>query len=357
MNPGRSGLPALALSCLLAGCSLPDRVVAGFFEPPPLPPQPTAESCERCHQEIFREWRDSLHARAWESESFQRASAGGRASECAGCHAAAPIAADRPVRPREAHREEGVTCITCHQAPDAPSGPFTMRGPVSRTSPIQVHPVIEEDPLYRSSELCGLCHQAALSEWRKAPDPEGEEKPTCQACHMPAVRRKVESVHDEHRYSAVFVALGDTQELRRHLFAVPEDADRHIRLRVEPEDPSGGRVRRIRITVDNRLPHDLPTGAFGRRLVRVVARWPGGEVSRELVRNLGEAIPAGTVRTVTLELGDPGAPPGSVAVALERWDHRTSAWEPLVRSPGEEARSSSLHEEERQTAFRRGRGR
>ena len=347
----RSGLGLLAASCLLSGCSLPDALVAGFFEPPPLPPQPTAETCERCHQEVFREWRESLHARAFESEAFQRASAGGRAAECAGCHAAAPVAADRPVVAREAHRDEGVTCITCHQAPDAPTGPFTMRGPVSRTSPIEVHPVIEEDPLYRSSELCGLCHRQALAEWREAPDPEEGEKPTCQACHMPAVRRKVESVHDEHRYSAVFVALGDTQELRRHLFAVPEDADRHIEL--EAEAPSGGRVRRLRVTVRNRLPHALPTGSFGRRLVRVAARWPGGEATRELVRNFGEAIPAGAERTVVIELGNPGAPPGSISVALERWDHRTSAWEPLARIPGGEASSSSVHEGERQAAFRR----
>jgi len=353
VSPGGRRIPALAASALLAGCSLPEGLVAGFFEPPPLPPQPKAESCERCHQEVFREWRDSLHARAWESESFQRASAGGRAAECAGCHAAAPIAADRPVLPRQAHREEGVTCITCHQAPDAPTGPFTMRGPVSRTSPIEVHPVIEEDPLYRSSELCGLCHGAALSEWRAAPDPEEGEKPTCQACHMPKVQRKVESVHDEHRYSAVFVALGETQELRRHLFAVPDDADRSIEVRVEPEGSPDAPPGRLRVTVRNGLPHALPTGAYGRRLVRVVARWPGGEVARELVRNFGEAIPAGGERSLVLDLGESDPAPRSVEVALERWDHGSGGWQTLVRSVPEAPSSSALHEAERQTAFRR----
>ena len=49
---------------------------------------PAAEDCERCHQEVYREWQDSGHAHAFERESFQAATHRGRAR---------PTAADDPV--------------------------------------------------------------------------------------------------------------------------------------------------------------------------------------------------------------------------------------------------------------------
>ena len=126
--------PKAAAACLLLGaallCAGRVRVPFGdelFFsrEAKGLPP---ASDCERCHQEVYREWRESLHAGAWRSEAFQRASAGGRAAECLGCHAPAPLQAQqRPVL-RDAHREEGVTCVSCHLAPGSDGERLTMRG-------------------------------------------------------------------------------------------------------------------------------------------------------------------------------------------------------------------------------------
>ena len=150
-----------------------------------------------------------------------------RSSQCTSCHAAAPVDADAPVRMRDSHVEEGVTCVTCHLSPDPQAAPLTMRGPVSRTSPVQIHPTVERDPLYRSSELCGTCHRTAYEEWRavEARRPE-QSRRSCQGCHMPEVRRKMESVHDQHAYSALFVALGDAAQLRRHTFEIPEEIGR-----------------------------------------------------------------------------------------------------------------------------------
>lgn len=321
-----AGAALLALATGLLACPL--RVPFGeriFFHREAPPPAPEARDCARCHGEIYDEWEASLHARAWRSEAFQQASAGTRAEVCTGCHAAAPVAADVAPTLRDVHREEGVTCVTCHMSPDPDAPPLTMRGPVARSSPVEVHPLVEEDPFYRSSALCGSCHRASLDEWRAA---AGPDTPTCQGCHMPEVRRTVESVNEDLPYSAVLVALEETLPLRRHLFAVPDDAEEHVDLAAAPA-PDGASLR---VRVVNRLPHALPTGAFGRRQLRVVARRDASETSALLVASRREAVPAGEARTLTLPLPVGGDAPGDVEVSLERFDHARGSWERLVRA-------------------------
>jgi hypothetical protein len=326
----RSALAVLAAALAGAACSLPAPLVRRFFSRTESAAAPTARDCERCHQEVYREWEGSRHAEAFRHEGFQAASAAGREEACLGCHAAAPLRADAAPAPRRQRVEEGVTCITCHLAPDAAAGPFAMRGPVSRTSPVEVHPVIEGDPLYRSSELCGSCHRATLAEWRAAPE-AGPAKPACQECHMPAVRRKVESPNDAHRSSGLFSALGDPLDLRRHGFAVPEPEPEQVRLAARL-DTGDGAAPRLHLELHNDLPHDLPTGEFGRRELRIVARWPGGTQALHRVRRAGEALPAGASWRGALALPGP-PPPGGVEVVLERWDPGRATWQLLARAP------------------------
>jgi len=322
---GRRGL--LAGLALLAGCTLPGA--GRMFFGAETVARPEAADCEHCHQEVYQEWQGSGHARAWEGDAFQRASLQGRADACAGCHAPAPVDAAAPVVPRETHRAEGVTCTSCHLSTRPGAAPLTMRGPASRTSPIEVHPIVEEDPFYRSSDLCGRCHEAELSEWRAAAPPPSGEKDTCQGCHMPAVRRKVESVHDEHGYSALFVALGREQELRRHDFGIPADAADWIDVEVRTAGAGGA----IEVTIRNRLPHALPTGAYGPRRVRLHATWPGGRTAWP-VADAREPIEAGRTRREVLQLA-PDVPPADVTVRLERWSRLDAAWTPLFQGNAE----------------------
>jgi hypothetical protein len=236
---------------------------------------------------------------------------------------------------RSSHLEEGVTCISCHLSTDPDAAPLTMRGPVSRTSPIEVHPVIERDPFYLSSELCGICHVGTYEEWLQAA-PAGEEagKETCQGCHMPAVRRKVESVHDQHAYSAIPAALGDELDLRRHSFEVIDDAGEDLALVVRNE--VSGKSPALQVTVLNRLLHGIPTGRFGRREIRLKAEWPGGQIEESRVRGLGQVVPAGGRWEVRMVLPR-DVPLERVEVRLERWQRGSGDWRTLVR-----ARSSSL---------------
>jgi hypothetical protein len=286
---------------------------------------PAAKDCERCHQEVYLEWRDSGHARAFASESFQAATHQGRAEPCTGCHAPAPLVEGQPPALRSERRDEGVTCTTCHLSTAPGAKPLTMRGPANRSLPVEVHPVIVEDALYRSSELCGSCHAATLEEWKAAPPPADGERETCQGCHMPEIHRTVESVNAEVPYSPVFVAMERKQALRRHLFAVPEDADRELALSVVRHGDT------LAVRVENRLPHALPTGSFGRREVKLVASWPGGLHEVALAARPGSPLAAGEARGVELTLG-PGARGEPVAVSLQRFDPATHTWQELARA-------------------------
>jgi hypothetical protein len=326
MNRGGSALLACGALLALAGCrpALPfaERM---FFSREATSALPAAADCERCHREVVVEWRASAHARAWSSEAFQSATHAGRAEVCTGCHAPAPLAASGPPLLRAARHDEGVTCTTCHLSTAPGAAPLTMRGPASRSLPVEVHPVIAEDPLYRSSELCGGCHEATFAEWKASPAPVEDEKETCQGCHMPSVHRTVESVNDEVPYSPLLVALEETQKLRRHRFAVPEEADEEIRLSLER------RPGALAVRVENRLPHALPTGSFGRREVRLLVTWPGGSAEHVFAARPGASLAAGETRTLELPLAA-AAWSAPLSVALRRFDPARREWQELVEA-------------------------
>jgi hypothetical protein len=200
-----------------------------------------------------------------------------------------------------------------------------MRGPASRSLPVEVHPVVAEDPLYRSSELCGGCHEATFAEWKAAPAPAAGERETGPGCHMPAVHRTVESVNEDVPYSPLFVALEESQDLRRHRFAVPDESDEDLALSVERSRDA------LAVRVENRLPHALPTGAFGRREVKLFAAWPGGAREAAFAARPGAPLAAGAARVVELPL-DATARGQAVTVSLRRFDPASRTWQELARA-------------------------
>jgi hypothetical protein len=180
-----------------------------------------------------------------------------------------------------------------------------------------VHPVVV-DELYRKPDLCGTCHRDVLEQWRAAPAPaDGAEKPVCQACHMPSVRRTIESVDPERAYSRVLVAMGRPVGGRRHRFAVPAEPWQDLELRATRD----GAVWRVE--VHNGMPHALPTGAFGRREVRVRA----GDAAAVLTSHDERAIAAGETRVFELRA------PADAEPVLERRDPRSGEYQRLAPEP------------------------
>lgn len=278
---------------------------------------PVAEDCKRCHGEVFEEWSRSPHSDAWSSPHFRALTADYAAETCLGCHAPGPLGEKGEIALRADHRGEGVTCISCHLSTAPGAEALTMRGPHARTTPVEVHPVVV-DELYLKPELCGTCHAEVLEQWRAAPAPaDGGEKKVCQACHMPAVRRTIESVDPERAYSQVLVALGRAVEGRRHRFAVPAEPWKDLELHASHE----GDVWRVEVR--NGTPHALPTGAFGRREARIRA----GDAAVRLSTREDQAIPAGATRRFELRA------PADAEPVLERRNPQSGKYERLAPEP------------------------
>ena len=111
------------------------------------------------------------------------------------------------------------------------------------------------------------------------------------------------------------------EDLRRHLFAIPEDAAERVDLEAEPSTDG----RSLRVTVGNRLPHALPTGQFGRRQLALDVTWPGGSRRTNVVESPARALASGERRRFDLEV-----PAEALAlplrVSLLRYDHGDGEW-------------------------------
>ncbi len=253
---------------------------------------PQAKDCAECHIDIHQEWTASDHAHAYSNPHFRAATDDCAFNECLNCHAPEPMLTAQTPAVRSAGREEAVTCVACHLEQGRLSGPLEPTGRV-RPHPIGVRPEV-----YRDTGICGRCHQGTFEQWADA----NEGKQTCQQCHMPEVARKM--TQSTGGFASVLVAMEHQTPQRRHTFAIPtsDSTDGMIDLEVRRDD-SGAQI-----TLRNRLPHGLPTGDYGFRvLVLEVAAADGqGEehvlIQEELAPETKTAIsPEGTwQRTVTI---------------------------------------------------------
>ena len=233
-----------------------------------------AESCGKCHQEIYDEWKSSMHARAFDDPFFQ---AYWKRDDniwiCLNCHT--PLENQQPELitsiPRDrvekavkmpnpnydpAFRHEGVTCAACHVRDGVILGPYE-----DSDAP---HPTMY-DPIYRSMDMCYRCHQVPSGPFQfynvgpcgTYPEYEGEhyfnQGFICQTCHMPAVERPV--------------ATGGPMRMgRKHLWRGghdPEQVKRAITIRLSadpPELPPGQEVEFLMEVTNSGAGHKLPTG-------------------------------------------------------------------------------------------------
>ncbi len=255
---------------------------------------PRAAACGACHVEIHREWIGSPHARAWTNPHYRQATDNYRFQKCLSCHAPAPqYTATRPAV-RTTGRETGVTCVSCHLEEG------TLAGPIDPDGLVAPHPVKVDPARYRDSRFCGRCHEGTLKQWLASDMPD---RSTCQDCHMPAVHRKMTQATGP--MSRVIVAFERAADQKRHTFELTPQWD---------EPPVTVSVawagRAATVTVINKLPHNLPTGDFGVRVVAVevidIAHDGGARplAQWELTRSGGGAIPAGQAKQWRLVVPD-----------------------------------------------------
>jgi len=282
---GRLLLVIAAAAVLVASCASLKHLtlVSNTF--------PRAKECGKCHVEIYHEWSQSDHAHAYTNPHFQAATDDYRFESCLSCHAPEPTLTDHTPAVRAVGREEGVTCVACHLDQGV------LLGPLKPTGRVHPHPIGVRPEVYYGS-ICGACHQGTFDEWNAA----AGKKETCQQCHMDLVVRKV--TQPTEGISHLLVAMEKTAPLRRHDFSILGDSIRGKILAVRGERK--GSVLTLQIT--NNLPHTLPTGDFGFRVLDLEVMVVDGHgrrivlERREMARELSTAILARDTLTWNLEV-------------------------------------------------------
>jgi hypothetical protein len=281
---------------------------------------PTPQSCAHCHVQIYDEWEHSPHALAFVSQSYHRATDGYRFGECVGCHAPQPGLTVGEPEPRSTARELGVTCVSCHLDHGA------MVGPSEPTGIVKPHPIMVNASLFQDGVLCGRCHQGTLAQWQSA---RVEHKQDCRQCHMPAVHRTMTQATN--LISRPIVAAEKAGVEHRHVFTLigAELPEKSFDLSVQAASGE------LNVTLTNFLPHDLPTGDFGVRLVQVtlrgvdvvgketiLARWEvtgiaGGSIPSGGSRHWRVVLPRG-IRRLKLEMVRHGGDPSDQLLLLRK---------------------------------------
>ena len=235
----------------------------------------SAKSCGVCHEEIYKEWSQSIHAQAWSDPYYQQdMEFEGRPYICINCHI--PLQPQReklilgyrdsdkldPILKKNPDfnpqlQDEGVTCAVCHLRDGVIIGSFQ-----SNTAP---HPIKVDREFLTGMSPCNICHVVSGDRWDMfySRPPCGTlseifevDRPIdCVGCHMPATTRPI-ALNGEPRTSGKHLFLGGhSQKKVKSALTVEHQWQEHDNL--------GTFILSLTNTGTN---HFLPTGTPDRHL-------------------------------------------------------------------------------------------
>lgn len=240
-----------------------------------------AGKCKSCHPAIWREWENSMHAKAWTDEIYQQAAAQvqDRTTTCDPCHAPQPILitgiGEMP-KLRDRDRDAGVSCLVCHM--DAQG---TMHGPPA-TAETYFHANIT-NPIYTApTTLCSTCHgQPTVPEHdqvssfldslnsKDSKDSKGtDENKSCATCHMPTVNRLQSTASYE-----ISKGRKHTWHGSRSLAQLRRAATLHLQI------VSG----KVNVTLQSKTGHILPGGTLRTLVLQALLLTPNAQPKKEII--------------------------------------------------------------------------
>ncbi len=248
-----------------------------------------------CHNDFYEQWKQAMMSQAYthhwdEIEYFELAVPHAEKDEkvaevkagCNGCHAPLSYLAGDvpPPRPElNSRANESVSCEACHSITgfegDTPYNfnyimkPGKTKFNSRKGSVASPAHEIEANPLLKSGDFCGICHneKSPFDTWVKSTHLEWKEGPyaregvQCQDCHMP----KAES-----RTAQMGIVYPDA---RQHLFHGAHDPGKvkgTIELRIHPDIREVEPGEPVRFTValfNQKTGHKFPTGSVEDRIL------------------------------------------------------------------------------------------
>jgi nitrate/TMAO reductase-like tetraheme cytochrome c subunit len=273
---------------------------------------PQASQCGACHVEQYREWQGTAHATAFTSTTFQEAAGSPPEAECLKCHSPLEIRSAQ-TESRAFHQQEGVTCISCHLSEGK------MHGPHASSALFNPHPVKEDRTFYASQSLCATCHAETHTQWQKTA--ARQETRTCQECHQLVVQRR--ATQGTNFFSNILVAFEDERPTRSHEITLEKMANFPGGVTITTQIvKTGPNAPALEVTLRNNLPHDLPTGTYGEKEIRLVL---SSTTDKELltdkkvqVSNEQHPIAAGETKKIVFPLPATDVLSGTLRLKLER---------------------------------------
>ena len=240
-----------------------------------------AEVCGRCHRDILKAWKSSVHATAMENPVFQDAleravETGGEDSRrvCLDCHTPT-VRYSSDWRLRSKVSWEGVTCDFCHSLKSASfsdgKASLQVRFDGIKTGPLRDAASIAHgtafSEVHTTSVMCAGCHEyrnrqgfpvlTTYSEWQQSS--YGSDGRNCQQCHMAETAAQVVDPKVQ-RLARTTVNLH--QMPGSHSIKMLNEA---VQLRMKTERQADELV--VTINLQNRgAGHMVPTGSALRRL-------------------------------------------------------------------------------------------
>jgi hypothetical protein len=235
----------------------------------------SAKECKLCHEEIYKEWSESMHAKAWTDPYYQIDYVfDGSQQVCLNCHI--PLADQqenlvlgfkdkqkfKPIlKPNPnfnpALQLEGVTCIVCHYKDGKIVGPFG-----STNAP---HATIADPEITHGTKLCEKCHVVSGERWDtfyKLPPcgtvaeiTKSGKEPDCVGCHMPKIQRPIADGMEKRKSGKHFFRGGH----------FPETVKKSLKVEYEKEETKDNYKFNFMLT-NIGASHYLPTGTPDRHL-------------------------------------------------------------------------------------------
>lgn len=239
--------------------------------------------CGKCHKDIYKTWKNSLHADSAENQVFITAylqafyERGEEARKtCLKCHAPIALMAD-DLKMSQAVTREGISCDYCHSIAEIlPGGPkfefnLLKQGPLEGV----ISPVHKTrfNPIFKESLFCGGCHEYSssngvklietYSEWKQGPYPaQGKQ---CQSCHMRKVSGKIVAAEvkrtPEVEISSHDIAGGHSTSKREESIEIKIAEVNKYKQKIE-----------VAVDVTNKgAGHKIPTGLPSKKIVLQVS--------------------------------------------------------------------------------------